>query len=160
MIEYEDVVQYIIKNQNALYRIAYSYAHNREVAEDIVQNSICKILTKYDTIKNKKSIKSWVYKVLINESIQYFREHKPQVELSEIALNKIPYEDDSGHEDEKAYWKVMELPEIFKTVVILRYYEDFTLKEISEITNTNISTVKYRLYSALKKLRKKLESEK
>lgn len=44
-----------------------------------------------------------------------------------------------------------------KTVVVLRFYEELSLQEISEVTKTNLSTVKSRLYAALKKLEKSLE---
>ena len=46
-----------------------------------------------------------------------------------------------------------------KTVVILHYYEDLTLKQIAEITDTPLSTVKTRLYSALRKLKQTLKEE-
>ena len=53
----------------------------------------------------------------------------------------------------------MQLPEPMKTVIILHYYEDLTLKQIAEITDTPLSTVKTRLYSALRKLKQTLKEE-
>ena len=47
----------------------------------------------------------------------------------------------------------MQLQEPMKTVVMLRYYEDLTLRQIAEITDTPLSTVKTRLYTALKRLK-------
>ena len=51
------------------------------------------------------------------------------------------------------------LPPEVGTIIKLRFYEDMTLKEISQVTNCNLSTVKTRLYAGLKKLRVSLESE-
>ena len=52
-----------------------------------------------------------------------------------------------------------ELPLALQTVIKLRFYEELSLKEISEATGWNLNTVKTRLYSALKKLRVSLEGE-
>ena len=49
------------------------------------------------------------------------------------------------------------MPESMKTIVVLHFYEDLTLKQIAEITKTNLSTVKSRLYSALHKMEKNLK---
>ena len=57
----------------------------------------------------------------------------------------------------EVYEEIQKLPEDMKTVIILRFYEELSLQEISEVTKTNLSTVKSRLYAALKKLQKGLE---
>ena len=53
----------------------------------------------------------------------------------------------------------MLLPEKLKTVILLRFYEDMALKEIADITETNLSTVKTRLYQALKILKIQIEGD-
>ena len=53
----------------------------------------------------------------------------------------------------------MQLPPELKTIVLLRYFEDMTLKEIAHVTNINENTVKSRLYASLKKLRLSLKEE-
>ena len=60
---------------------------------------------------------------------------------------------------ETVYESVMKLPDDMRTVVILRYYEELSLKEIAEITNTNLNTVKYRLYAAQKRIEKMIKEE-
>lgn len=54
----------------------------------------------------------------------------------------------------EVYEEIQKLPEDMKTVIILRFYEELSLQEISEVTKTNLSTVKSRLYAALKNCRK------
>ena len=51
------------------------------------------------------------------------------------------------------YDEVMKLPEEMKTIIILRYYEDLPLAEIADVLQISLSKVKYRLYTALEKLR-------
>ena len=92
----------------------------------------------------------------------YVKEEKAA--LDEVPLGKehtetMTYEEPAFDEDKQAYEAVMQLSEPMKTVIILHYYEDLTLKQIAEITDTPLSTVKTRLYSALKKLKLILKEE-
>ena len=82
-----------------------------------------------------------------------------EVPLCEEHTEAMTYEEPAFDEDKQAYEAVMQLPEPMKTVIILHYYEDLTLKQIAEITDTPLSTVKTRLYSALKKLKLILKEE-
>jgi len=57
------------------------------------------------------------------------------------------------------YERVCQLPEQMKTIIILHFYEQMTLKEISQTLDVNLNTVKTRLYAALKRLKNELEVE-
>ena len=73
-------------------------------------------------------------------------------------LDEVSYEDPLPA-DELLQRRVEELPLELQTVIKLRFYEELSLKEISEVTGWNLNTVKTRLYTALKKLRVSLEGE-
>lgn len=72
-------MEYIIENQEKFYRLAYSYVNNREDALDVVQNSICSALENYGKIRDIGSIKTWFYRVLVNESINFIKRQKREV---------------------------------------------------------------------------------
>lgn len=156
---YDCTVQYIIENQNKFYRLAYSYVQEEHAALDVVQNAICKALEGCFGLKNPLALRTWFYRILVNESLQYLRKQKKETTLTEEHTATLTYHEPAFAEDKGAYEAVMQLPEPMKTVVILHYYEDLTLKQIAEITNTPLSTVKTRLYSALKKLKLTLKEE-
>lgn len=149
---YDDVVQYIVSNQEQFYRVAYSYVRNREHALDVVQNAVCKALEHQDSLRNPKAVKSWFYRILVNEALNMLRNTKQETPLKEQMMEKMIYVEPAYEQDQQAYELVTRLPEAQRTVVILRYYEEMTLWEISEITGAKLSTVKSRLYSALEKL--------
>ncbi len=71
-----------------------------------------------------------------------------------MVLNNV-LEKDGGYEKDSTeiYDEVMKLPEEMKTIIILRYYEDLPLAEIADVLQISLSKVKYRLYTALEKLR-------
>ncbi|MGN0136493.1 sigma-70 family RNA polymerase sigma factor [Anaerotignum sp.] len=156
---YDCTVQYIIENQNKFYRLAYSYVQEEQAALDVVQNAICRALESCFGLKNPLALKTWFYRILVNESLQYLRKQKKETTLTEEHTATLTYREPAFDQDTAAYEAVMQLPEPIKTVVLLHYYEDLTLKQIAEITDTPLSTVKTRLYSALKKLRLTLKEE-
>ena len=149
---YERAVSHILENQDRFYRLAYSYVQNRDGALDVVQNAIVKGLEKCHGLRNPDALKIWFYRIVVNESLQYLRENRR--ETPEEELPERPYRESAYDRDRELYEEVLRLPEPMKTVVILHFYEDLTLKQISEITGVNLNTVKSRLYSALRRLRK------
>ncbi|SHO49308.1 sigma-70 family RNA polymerase sigma factor [Anaerocolumna xylanovorans] len=156
---YAQLTEYITGSQNSFYRLAYSYLGNREAALDAVQNSVCKALENYQSIRNPEFLKTWFYRVLANECIAYRKKYQRDLPLEEKLVQKDFYYQKEFEAGLNLYEKVNRLPDKFKTIIILHYYEDMTLKEISEITNVNLNTVKTRLYAGIKKLQKAMKGE-
>lgn len=156
---YDKVVAYITENQKKFYLLAYSYAGNEQDALDIVQNAVCRALQNYGTIKNMNYLSTWFYRVLVNESLSYLKKKKREVPREpENFSDTVYYETAYDTGNSELYDAVNLLPSEVQTVLKLRFYEDFTLKEISEITNTNLNTVKARLYRGLKLLKSEVRS--
>ena len=158
---YDLTVAYILENQEKFYRLAYSYVQDRDSALDVVQNSICQALEKCWGLRNPAAMKTWFYRIVVNEALQYLRRHKKEISPEPSEMREEPYQEegflkaDAGSGE--VYEQIQKLPPEMKTVVVLRFYEELSLQEISEVTKTNLSTVKSRLYAALKKLEKSLE---
>lgn len=159
MQEVTDIlVEYIKENQNKLYRIAFSYTKEEESALDIVQESIEKALKNIHQLKTTEYVKTWFYRILINESLQYVKKNKKLIMYSIDDLEKdIYWEEDIQKDDIDIYKCVQKLNDKLKTVIILRFFEDMKIEEIAKVTNTNVNTVKSRLYKALEKLKKAVE---
>ena len=77
--------------------------------------------------------------------------------LDEIVENSLTTED--KYQDTDLYDAVMKLDSKYRIVIILKFYEDMTIERISEVLDENISTVKTKLYKALKKLRLEIDKE-
>ncbi len=150
---YEKVVSYITDNQEKFYRFAYSYIKEREGALDIVQNAVCKALEKYHELRSPDKINAWFYRILVNESHAYFKKQKREIATEDEKMPVQIYTETAFDKDDEVYDMVMKLPEKFRTVIVLRFFEDMSLEEISKITSANLSTVKTRLYTALRQLK-------
>lgn len=158
---YDSLVKHIVENQNKFYRAAFYYVKNKEAALDVVQNAICKALENYEKLQSSKAMASWFYRIVINESLMYLRREKKYIawDESDSDLLEGVYEEPAYEPKLEVVSKISELPTDMQIVIQLHFFEEKTLKEIAEITETNLNTVKSRLYAACKKLGKELEKE-
>lgn len=154
----ESLKEYILSEQNKFYRLAYSYTINRDDATDVVQEAIYKAIVKVNSLNNADYVKTWFYRILINESLNYIRKNKRQTQKEGLIENSI-YEDEDIALNFTVFNAVSELEPKMRTVIILRYYEDMKLTEIAKVTNSNINTVKSRLHKALDLLKITIRSD-
>lgn len=155
----EIVKEYIIRDQKKFYRLAYSYVQNEQDALDIVQNAVCKALQNCQGIRNIKYLRTWFYRVLVNESIDFIKQKKEEIPFEKKLFEKIGEEKEEEESSEQLYQKINLLTPEIQTVIKLRYFEDFSLLEIARCTDQNLSTVKSRLYRGLGQLRREMEHD-
>jgi len=165
----ELLIEYIRENQKKFYCIAFSYVKSEAAALDIIQEAVVKALENINSLRKIEYLRTWFYRILINESINYIRKNKrillfdnneliQDLSISEQSENSMT--ELENQETKKELFKAMDLLEPkLRTIVILRFYEDLKIKEIADITKTNENTVKTRLYKALKILKLNLEGE-
>ena len=155
----KQVRKYIVDNKESLYRFAYTYVKNEDDALDIVHDAVCKSLVNINTLKNIDSIKPWIYQIVSNCAIDYIRKNKKYVAISDEIQdeNAIGYD---TYEDIDLQEALERLPEKYRVVIVLRYFEDMKIGDIAEILNENENTIKTRLYKGLSKLKIDLVEEK
>ena len=155
---YEKIVQYIIENQDKFYRLAYSYVRNQDDALDAVQNAVCKALEHYEGLKDAGAIRTWMYRIVVNESLMILKERKKEGPAVLEEQQEIPWEE-KAYEGQDGLWnEISQLPEDVQTIVKLRFYEELPLKEIARVMEMNLNTVKGKLYRGLRTLRVMLET--
>lgn len=146
------LVDYITDHQREHYRLAFSYVKNRDAALDVVQESIVKSLTKIDSLREPAYLKTWFYRILLNESMNHFRKNKDLLPFDEVQWDRPAEARDPGDLLD-LYAAIDRLTSQEQALVRLRFFEDMKLEEIANVTGTNLNTVKSRLYKTLKKLR-------
>lgn len=136
-----------------IYRMAYVYVKNKDDALDLVQEVAYQSFKKIGTLKNPEYLKTWLMKITINCSLNLLNTNKKVIPLS------LGFEVLTGAEDEDIALTLSlqelidTLKEDEKSIILLKYYDDRTLKEISEILDIPLGTAKSILYRALDKLR-------
>ena len=91
---YDLTVAYILENQEKFYRLAYSYVQDRDSALDVVQNSICQALEKCWGLRNPAAMKTWFYRIVVNEALQYLRRHKKEISTEPSEMREEPYQEE------------------------------------------------------------------
>ena len=151
--KFELVENFIVENREAHYRLAYSYVRNKENALDIVQDSILKALKSIDRLDEISYLKTWFYRIIVNTSIDFIRKQQRITVMDNDILDvHLPRLEDKFN-DLDLQDAISQLPLKYKSLIILRFFEDLIIDEIAVIMDENVNTVKTRLYAALKKLR-------
>lgn len=152
----KQIVDYVIRYKENHYRLAYSYVKNVDNALDIVQESILKAISSMDSLRNSNYIKTWFYRIVVNTSLDFLRRQKGVIVVDEEILSQY----DSGvidkYQNIDLQMALEDLPDKYRSVIVLRYFEDLKIEEIAEILDENTSTIKTRLYKALEKLHIKM----
>lgn len=154
---YNKLVDYIINNQNKFYRLAYSYVQNQEDALDAVQSSVCKALEHYEDLKNEHAMRTWMYRIVVNESLRLINERKKN--LLESPGEEAVYEEKGFQIHDDLYENINRLDQDVQTVIKLRFFEELPLKDIAEVMEMNLNTAKAKLYRGLKTLKLFIEEE-
>lgn len=157
--KFQLVESYIVENQQVYYRLAYSYVKNKENALDIVQEAVLKALRSIDRLDEVNYLKTWLYRIIVNTAIDFIRKHQRVSIMDDDILEGHLPSSENELSDLDLQEAVDHLPPTYKTIIILRFFEDLKLEEIAEITGDNLNTVKTRLYTALRKLRVEMGEE-
>lgn len=144
--------QVVEKYFDMVYRLALSQTKNKEHADDVVQEVFLRYIKTDKVFENEEHIKAWLLRVTINCSHNVFSNSWVQ--------KTVPISEDivfDTKEKGDVYYAVLELPQKYRAVIHLFYYEDMSVDEISKYLGINSSTIKSQLSRGRKILRKKLE---
>lgn len=134
---------------NAILRCAYSYLHNMADAEEILQDTLLKLLTAAPDFESENHKKAWLLRVAANLS-------KNRLEYNALRVSDELDENlaEEGREDLSFVWDaVKNLPVAFREVIHLHYYEGYSTEEIAKILGRNPSTVRSDLRRGREKLK-------
>ncbi|ASA97152.1 MULTISPECIES: RNA polymerase sigma factor [Anoxybacillus] len=149
----QHIIDFIMQNQERCYRLAYSYVQNEQDALDVVHDSIVKALRYSKTLKDIGSLKTWFYKIVVHTSLDYLKKRK-KMYVSDCKVEKWYLVDYST--SLCVTEAISMLSPIEQTIIKLRFFEDMRIEDISEILDMNKSTVKTKLYAALRKMKGKV----
>lgn len=151
----EAVEQEILNSYEKLYRLAFSYVKNEQDAMDVVQDSVYKAMKYAGQVKQKEYIKTWLWRIVMNTAVDAARRRSRFVSDDQV----LEQGREDHYEDTDVLSALDELEERERKVVVLKYFEEWTIKEIADCLQVNQNTVKSILYRALKKLKAKVEVE-
>lgn len=145
--------QYIWEYASNMYRLAFAMLHNREDAEDAVSEAVLRAYENRHSLRRQDSFKPWIMQITANEARKIYGKNKRFTPVEDMEAYMPSFQDEK-HE----LWDVvMELKSVHREVIVLYFYERFTVKEISAVLRVPEGTVKSRISRGKKQLRKALE---
>ena len=132
---------------DGVYRFIFKSIGDVEQARDVVQEAFTRMWEKHNDISNDKA-KSYLFTTAYHTMIDAIRKQKKQTRLEEYHTAGLTVESASMDLKEVLNEAVEKLPEIQKSVVLLRDYEGYSYEEIGHITGLNESQVKVYIYRA------------
>ncbi len=150
----------MIEYGNELVRLAFSYVKDAEVAKDMVQNTFIKYYKNLDSFRYDSQIKTWLYRITINECKDYLKSWNykmVQVKslINETARSISPSTEKiviNKYNNEEIKDTISSLPKVYQEVVYLYYYNSLTTEEIAKVLDIPVNTVKTRLRRAKQRL--------
>jgi len=157
--------------KDKVYKVSYRMLGNQQEAEDVAQETFLRVYANIDSYDPSYKFSTWIYRIASNLSIDQLRKKKQiysldkQVEGTEgLEWHDRLSDPGQGPEDQlltgelqgQVQEAINSLTPKYRSIMILRYLEDLSLSEISEVLKLPVSTIKTRIHRGRETLRKKL----
>lgn len=155
----EEIVR---RHADTVYRLALVRMKSTQDEEDIFQEVFLRLVKNLDKLENDEHIKAWLIRVTINccksQFARAYRRHETPLE-QDILQERAGAADEPDSGENIVYETVQKLPDIYRTVIHLFYFEELSIKEICDVLKKRESTIKSQLSRGRDKLRELLEKE-
>lgn len=154
----EDVFRELIRRfQEPVYVYTRNMLNSHDDADDATQNTFIKVWKGLSSFRGESKLRTWIYRIASNECINLLRKKKNNIDFDEALPELSDYLTDSPYmssdDIEMKLQKAMcYLPYKQKLVFVLKYFEDLSYDEISELTQTSVGALKSSYHHAVKKL--------
>jgi len=144
---------------NKLLGTCYLILRDREEAEDVVQETFIRVFRNIRTFNGKSSLYTWIYRIAINLSRDRLRKKTYDMSLNEELVGDADTLEILEHRMDMEELKISlaELSPIYREVLVLFYYQDLSISEISDLLKEKEGTIKSRLSRARKILAKEMQ---
>lgn len=153
----EALLTLLQQEKEKLYRTAFSYVRNETDALDIFQQTVLLAIESIHQLREPKFFSTWLMKICINTSLEVLRKQKKVIVMQESVIEKNASDMELSDEKLDLLNAIYRLDEKYKTVLLLRYYEDLTFEQIAELLGEPIGTVKSKGKRALSKIKASLK---
>jgi RNA polymerase sigma-70 factor (ECF subfamily) len=163
----EAIDRFVREHETGIFRLALSILGDEAEANEVTQETFLSALRALPSYQEKKSLKAWLYTITLNHSRSQLRKRRLRERLRSTltSIFRVETEKQTSPEDaviqnekEAALWQCLnQLDERHRIVVVLRYFHELPITEISEILSVNEGTIHSRLHSAREKLRDALK---
>ena len=158
----DSIRESIERYSDMVYRLAFSMMKNKYDADDIHQEVFIQYISHYPKLRNETHKKAWLIRVTINMCKNWWKSAWQRKMYQMLEGHDAATQDESILQWEQRYpvmEQVQKLPQKYRVIIHLFYYEEMSIKEIAEILKLKESNVRARLTRARQKLKNLLEED-
>ena len=153
----QTIQELVERYQNSLYAVAFNVCKNQQDAEDAVQDTFLQYYNSKKEFESEQHIRAWLLRVVINKARNINRTFWKKNKCSlEDYIETLTFPNSQSRD---LFEEVMKLPDKYRIVIHLFYYEDYSVREIADILKLSESNVKVRLSRGRALLRDSLKEE-
>ena len=155
-------VQAVKRHYKAIYAFLYHMSGNAATAEDLTQETFLSAWNALRRFEERSSAAVWLHRFALNAYRAHARGLKPEAGLMEDTAAESPDivgQIDASELRRRAQEAVARLPDLYREVIVLRYYQGLKHREVAELLGVPIGTVQFRCHTAFDKLRADLKKE-
>lgn len=151
----KDVEKIVRKYADLVYRVAFTMMKNKDDAEDIFQDIFIKVCTENVSFMSEEHEKAWLIRVTKNKCLDFLKRscNKNKEELDQNLVK------DESSNNQHVVDEVLKLPDKYRIVIYMFYFEGYKISEIASILDINESTIKSQLVKARELLKESLKEE-
>ena len=148
--------------QKPIFRMIFKMTGSSVEAEELTQNVFVKVYSNLTQFNPKYKFFSWLYRIALNEALNYLKSRK---KISAINVNTSVTQENpevilqKKERKEALQLSIMELKPMERKLIVLKYYEEMTYEEISNVTGLSVKKVKSRLFTGRKRLKDLVEKK-
>jgi len=152
-------LQKLLKSEKEkLYRMAYTYVKNEDEALEIFQQTVLQAIESVHQLKNPTYFSTWLTRICINKALAALKKNKKLIVMDKVEEQVMEMDSSTDLAQQLDVANALGLlPEKYKTALMLRYYQDFSVKQIAEVMNCAEGSVKTLIHRGLALLKKNLK---
>lgn len=138
-----------------LYWIIRKIVIEHDDANDVLQNTFLKAWNGLDSFHGDSKISTWLSRIAINESLDFLRRRKqPTISVEDVSVSRLTADEyfDGSEAEAMLQEAIATLPDVQRTVFLLRYFDEMKYSDISQMLNTSEGALKASYHIAVKKI--------
>jgi len=147
----------IHQDKEKLYKMAYVYMRNEDDAIEVFQETVYRAFESIGKLRNEEYFSTWITRILINTAISHLRKRKRTVPMNKEVMDTLRSSTMNTEMQMDLLSALEQIEEKYKTVLLLRFYQDYTVNQIATILNCPEGTVKTNIRRGLIMLREKMK---
>ena len=155
----EFFIQKINENRLKMYKTAITILKDEDDANDAIQEALYSAYKNYYSLREKSYFTTWIIKILINKCCNIINKNKKIAYIDDSVIQNTASSEDNYEIENSLEWVLNQIDKELKEIVVLYYYDDFSVADIANVLDIPQGTIKSRLSRAREQIKEIIKKE-